>query len=307
MGRSRSSVAFPPLAVNIGWWASEPHYADHIRPLAEPLEAVGGTDYASFLAAQETDLVLVASRKDARRFSRVVMVEHGAGQRYGSNAGGADTPEANVELFLAPSQRVADQDASVYPNAVRVAVGSPRVEYLQTLPRVPEKVVISFHWNAGLAQEARSAWPHYQRNLSILRGLPMLGHGHPRMLRRLIPAYQRAGIPTETDWGACVTQASVLVCDNSSIIFEAAALGIPVVVLDAPWYQAEWGMRFFEYADVGPRVSGPTELVAAITEVLEKDRWSARRAEVGRAVYGEVAGSTRRAVEVVRHFAVSGH
>lgn len=255
---------------------------------------------SGFLEAQQAEYVLVASRKDARRFSRVILVEHGAGQRYGKNAGGPDTPEPQVILFLAPSQRVADQDAVVYPNARRVAVGSPRVEWLSKLERNPEKVVIAFHWQAGTAQESRAAWPHHQRALpSLAQRFPILGHGHPRMLRRLSPIYQRFGIPTEKDWAACVRQAIILICDNSSIIWEACALGIPVVLLDAPYYQAEWGLRFWEYADVGPRTSEPLEVADLVSQILADDQWAARRQEAADYVYGELEGSTKRAVEAI--------
>lgn len=249
--------------------------------------------------AKKADLVLVASRKDSRRFRRVALVEHGAGQRYGSNAGGADTPEPQVVLFLAPSQRVADQDAAIYPNALRVAVGSPRVEYLTSLERTPEKIVVAFHWQAGLAQESRSAWTHHERALPFLTRFPVIGHGHPRMIRRLTAGFGRQGIPIESDWTECVKQMRVLVCDNSSIIFEACALNIPVILLDAPWYTKTWGMRFWEYADIGPRTGNHTEVARLVDLVLEDDRWAERRIEVAELVYGRIEGSTDRAVEAI--------
>lgn len=279
--------------MTIALFASEPHYAAHLQPIAEALDLPILERRIDVTA----EVVIVASRKDSRSFPNVVMVEHGAGQRYGSNAGGADTPEPQVKLFLAPSQRVADQDAPIYPNARRVGIGSPRVEWLSKLERNPQSPVIAFHWQSGIASESRSAWPHYQKALHTLNGV--IGHGHPRMIRRLLPFYKKAGIRVEWDWAACVKVASVLACDNSSIIYEACALGIPVVLMDAPWYSKDWGLRFWEFADVGPRVSQGHELAPAIEAILAEDRWSERRAEAARYVYGMVEGSTQRAVSEI--------
>lgn len=288
----------------VAYW-SESHYRDHLTPIVEGLQSRGvevlfGEGWPTIKEAETADLVLVASRGDSRRFPRVALVEHGTGQRYGVNAGGADTPEPQIELFLAPSQKVCDQDVEIYPNALRLPVGSPRVEHLDSLSRNPEKVVVAFHWQSGQAHEARSAWDWHQRALPELSSkFPLLGHGHPRMLRRLQPGFIRNNVPVEPSWEECVRQASVLVCDNSSIIWEACALGIPVVLLDAPWYQRTWGLRFWEYADVGPRTDNHKEVAGLVEEVLAEDRWKARREEVAQILYGEIEGSTDRAVEAI--------
>jgi hypothetical protein len=253
---------------------------------------------------------VVASRKDARQLEArgcpVALVEHGAGQRYHIDAGGPDSSHPNVELFLAPSQRVADQSAHLFPNAETVVVGSPRLEHLASLDRPPSKVILAFHWVSTICPEAGSAWTHYQRALSLLGRFDVVGHAHPKMLSKLRTWYKQADIPVEPDWRECVKQAAVLVCDNSSIMWEACALDIPVVVLNAPWFRrdVDFGLRFWEFADIGPQVEQPRDLPCAIEAVLTGDVWADRRREAAAYVYERIDGSIAAAREAVERWRV---
>lgn len=257
----------------------------------------------------EGKIVLVASRKDSQFMSdrKTILVEHGAGQRYhrDAGAGGVGVENREVILFLAPSERVADNGLKEYPRAKRLAVGSPRVEQLSLLPRNPEYVVMTWHWNAPGQPEAKGAWEKYKAGArDLATKYPVLGHGHPRIgykRSRLAQDYQTYGIPQEWDWAECVQQAMALTCDNSSVMWEAAALDIPVVVVNAPWYrkEVEWGLRFWEYADVGPQVDSPSQLAEAVRLVLEEDQWHEKRVAYGRSLYGEISGSISRAADAI--------
>lgn len=285
-------------------FASAIHYREHLEPL--------GIEITNRRPVGHTHVV-VASRVDARRMepvttAQVCVVEHGAGQRYHIDAGGVETPHPNVTLFLAPSERVAVQSQHLFPNAECVAVGSPRVEHLASLPSVPEKIVVAFHWNSPVAPEARSAWTHYTGSLPALKdtfGDRLLGHAHPAIASKLKPWFWRNNVVWEPSWEQCVRQAACLVVDNSSIMWEACALGIPVVVLNAPWYRrdVDFGLRFWEWADVGPQVEAVRELPAAVQQVLVDDWWADRRADAAGFVYGQIGGSGDRARQALDNWA----
>jgi hypothetical protein len=94
--------------------ASRPHYAAHIAPILDELGNDGEADLA----------VIVASYADLktarlRGFSRIVYVEHGAGDR------------DDVALFLVPNDHAARRYQVAYPSTPVAIVGSP---ILDTLP-----------------------------------------------------------------------------------------------------------------------------------------------------------------------------
>ena len=296
--------------MRLATYSSEFHYCHHLEAITEELRnrQVEVTHYHGYAnrRAVTDNLVLVASRKDAGFLSdrKVILVEHGAGQRYhrDAGAGGPDHADDHVVLFLAPSERVADNGKPLYPRAKRVAVGSARVEQLSRLPRSPEFVVMTWHWNAPGQPEAKGAWERYKSAAKDLATkLPVLGHGHPRTKGQLSKAYKQFHISQEWDWAEAVKVAKVLTCDNSSVMFEACALDIPVVVVNAPWYrrEQEWGLRFWEYADMGPQVDSPFEYAPAVEAILADDQWKGRRKEVSDAVYGQVEGSIGRACDAI--------
>jgi hypothetical protein len=257
---------------------------------------------------------LVASIGDvkvARRlgYGPFVFLEHGAGQYYGGKAddrthasysGGADHDD--VGLFLVPNETVGDRWRIRYPKARVAVVGCPKID---SLPRRsgggPPVVAVSFHWPApamigwGLAG---TAWHEYKDALPALAArFRVIGHQHPNWLQRGYgkppsQTYERLGIPFVEDFEDVCAQADVYVCDNSSTIWEFAAMGRPVVLLNREgWIKARgrvrYGLRFWDEADVGIQVDRPADLVSAVEEALadEPAQQIAREAAVNR-VYG---------------------
>jgi hypothetical protein len=86
-------------------------------------------------------------------------------------------------------------------------------------------------------------------------------------------------------------------------MWEAAALGIPVVVVNASWYRRDidHGLRFWEYSDIGPNVDHPADLAEVAKSFPE---WSGvydvRRREVAGLLYGQLVGSAWRAADNIR-------
>lgn len=260
---------------------------------------------------------LVASSGDlfiARKAGRpLALMEHGAGQSYGgdrnaklhSSYAGGDSRDA--ELFLHPGPHPAQRDQTRYPTARVEIVGSPILDTLPRLERVGRKpvVAVSFHWDCEVCRETRSGFIQFRNALVALsaeKDLRLIGHGHPRILDRLAFWYQKHGIEVVADYREVMRQADVYVCDNSSSLFEFAATGRPVVVLNPGFYRRDMdhGLRFWEAATVGLQVDEPYFLTATIREAL-LDHWAqqqAREAALG-LVYGYRTGAAERAAAIL--------
>jgi len=159
-------------------------------------------------------------------------------------------------------------------------------------------VAVTFHWACSLVPETQWALPHYRPALTpllaALRGVgaDLLGHGHPRAWRPLRAEWGRLGVPAVADAARVLDQADVLVGDNTSLLYEFASLGRPVVVLNAPWYRrhVEHGLRFWNHVP-GRQVDHPDELPGAVLAALadpDGDR-TVREAAVA-AAYAHIDG-----------------
>lgn len=284
--------------VTLDAYASFSHYADHLVPVWRELDVglrgqwggpSGSTWATQFPRAYQRERMraplMVAGLADAQRFPGrpLVYVEHGAGQHYpgdvrslahGSYAGGKGLDQ--VGLFLCPNQDVADRWTTQYP-ARSVVVGCPKLDELIRNPRAwsTTVVAVSFHWDCPLIPETKSAYPHHQSALRPLAdtlraaGAQLVGHSHPRGVRQLQGVWGRLGVPYWRDARQVLRYADVLVCDNSSLMYEAAALGKPVVVLNAPWYRRDvhHGLRFWDYVP-GVQVDNPVDVVDAVLEAV---------------------------------------
>ena len=331
--------------MRVNAYCSWRHYADHLLPIlnALPESQRGGLYCATDELAQELRLrgdrahiigprdarlwpmapgapVLVAGFVDVRamRGRPVALVEHGAGQTYeglvdGSYAGGRG--RGRVSLFLCPSERVAERNRAVYPQAVSAVVGSARLDVLWKAReeferhRDGKRVAVSFHWSCGLMPETGSGWQAFSSDVTRLAGhgqWQLLGHGHPRHWSRLSKWWQRLGVECVSEWLSVVRRADVYLCDNSSTMFEACALNLPVVVLNAPQYRkdVEHGLRFWEFANMGPQVEPGGSLAAAIklSPTFGEQRFAA--AQAAYSVLPDGSGeATAKSVEAVLSWA----
>lgn len=229
------------------------------------------------------NLALVASIGDIKIGRRLgygpfAFLEHGAGQSYGqhspaaaSYAGGPD--RSDNELFLVPNEYSAALWRSSYPNARVEVVGCPRLDGLPRREPGPPTVAISFHWPNALPYMG-TALGDFQPMLPTLAGrFNVIGHAHPKFgwpeqMERL---YRRVGIPFVADFDDVCRQADVYIADNTSTLFEFAATGRPVVVLNAAHWSRKGGpgLRFWEAADVGVNVSPKDDLIVAVERALE--------------------------------------
>lgn len=259
---------------------------------------------------------LVASygdTKEARRFGYgpLAYIEHGIGQSYGdprtplsgSYSGGPDRDDTT--LFLVPGPHPAERWRRRYPGARVEVVGSPRLADLPRRAPGPGPVVaFSFHWDAplSLGGYAGTAVGDFQSELpAIAARWSVIGHAHPKTgwPERMQTMYRRFGIEFVADFEDVCRRADVYVCDNSSTIYEFAATGRPVVLLNARYWHRngpEYGLRFWAASHVGQNVHSRADLAGAIARALE-DRAPDRlmREDALRLVYGRRDDSAYRA------------
>ena len=262
----------------------------------------------------------IGDTKVARRigYRRFAALEHGIGQSYTGDAKGARHPHPSyaggadredTELFMVPSEYSATLWRRAYPRATVEIVGSPRLDDLPPRQLSPLEagpvVAISFHWDAFVSPEAGSAVGHYLPVLGDLaRTYTVLGHAHPKgdWPARMERHYRKLGIEFVPDFDEVCRRADVYVCDNSSTLFEFAATGRPVVVLNAPWYRraVNHGLRFWDAASVGLNVDHPAKLVEGVASALEDEPpLAAAREAALRKVYAYRSGGAKRAAQAV--------
>lgn len=324
----------------IDFMATEEHFVDHLAPIwmALPPEKRGtfwansgpalaraerkGLGPTPVVARRHDNPVVVASYGDVKkaryyRSPRIALLQHGAGQSYGGNPGTArhgsysgGMDHHDVSLFLCPNANSASRWQEAYPDVTVEQTGSPKVEHLPLRQRpdgTKATIAISSHFQCNIVPETRPAFGHFRPYLADLRkDYNVIGHAHPRARRWLEPWYRRYGIPFVPDFEDVCRQADLYICDNSSTIFEFAATGRPVVLLNAPWYRKHihHGGRFWEWSTVGVQVDDPDRLAEAVScSLVDPTGLREERARVISQVFSTIKGSTALAVRAVEEWA----
>lgn len=260
--------------------ASMSHYESHLRPIWDALpdfvkgDIRLGEDAA--LTPPRNHVCLVASWRDMnplRGLTKFIYVEHGSGQSYGGGDGkGAHWPDysasggerhMDVLGYICPSQRVAD----LWRGRTAV-VGSPRLDEMLRWGGKPmsRTVCFSFHWPCKVAPESDTAYFHYAPRLPAIvaeftnQGWQSMFQVHPKWEGQLDDLLANIGMTKLGSTDPLLSE--IMVCDNSSIAYEAAALGRVGLSLNAPGYRrgVHHGLRFWD-APPGLMVDEPEELL----------------------------------------------
>lgn len=264
--------------MKIHYLATLSHYARHLDAIWQALpdelkgeQLVGRTARTRGIPNQ--DVIMVAGLIDVERVvnHRVVYVEHGAGQMYAGlpvrtrpfYPHGPSVHPARVIGYISPREEI----ASIWRRPA-AAVGCPALDRIE---RKPEYVAaITFHWDPArpqrLVPEVRSARPHYLEHLTDIVawlrewGYSVIGHAHPRDTDAA-GIWAGLGLEYEPDPDAVLDKARFLIADNTSLLYEASALGIQTITLNAPWYRRDvhHGLRFWD-AVPGVAVDNADEL-----------------------------------------------
>lgn len=283
-------------------------YERHIRAVWRHLPPRLKGDFLTGVQAvgsrhPRSDVFMVGGAQDIGRApgQRLVYVEHGAGQAYngdprttGSKGYHGTVHPGNVHWYIAPRQDVADSwDRPAF------AAGCPALDQIVTAASRPPAngyegrkpcAVVTFHWDAHrLCPEAGSAFDHYRLRLAEMvrhlraQGFDVVGHWHPRSptMRKV---WRDLGIDYIPDIDTVLATCHLMVCDNSSVMYEAAALDMPVIALNCPTYRrtVNHGLRFWDHVP-GWQIDSPDEFLALDIGAYWREDWSepARAAAVG--------------------------
>jgi len=309
----------------VNFYAQAVQYIDHMIPVWQALpEEYRGIFYINPDCAERAKaahipvvhtmprpgLTLVAAYDDyMQTVGPVIWMDHGIGNTYGNDnpyyAGGPG--KDRVVLFLNPHQMIQNKNAATYPKAKQVIVGTPKLDNVE--PNIPMKkdkktVCLSFHWNCEVAPETRSAFPHYESILHTLAAsddFNLIFHGHPREDKHWDEVCAKYKITRVKNLKDVFEQADVYICDNSSTIYEFAATGRPVIVLNAPWYRKgmRLGIRFWDYIP-GPQVDDPKDLYKTILKMLKDPTdWQDMRNKIVRTLYPLRGQAAQKAADTI--------
>ncbi len=315
------------------FYATKRHFVDHLAPVYLAMERRGrfcvpdglmaharrlGIEPApeSKLAQGEGPIVFSAYgdlRRCVKSGRHLILFEHGAGFSFSNShpsyAGGAQQRD-RVGLFCEVNDWTARRNRAKYPGCRSVVVGSPKMDALAHLPRreMPARptVCIAFHWDCIVAPETRSAYAHFASALpDLAREFDLILHAHPRQAEKMRAVADHLGVEFAEEFADVCERADVYVNDASSTLYEFAALGRPVVVMNAPWYRrhVHHGLRFWDCCEVGVNCDEPAKLVAAVHDALaDTEERIEYRAEVSDDVFPYLGHAAERAAYVLESY-----
>lgn len=269
------------VSVRVDLISSYPHYLSHLQPIwdALPDEIKGDirTGPEAGHTPKRNHVCLVGSWRDMnplRGLTKFIYVEHGAGQSYlGGDGKSAHWPDysgpgiirhMDVLGYICPNERVARNWGVAHTSVV----GCARLD--QWLPKppapTPKTVMFSFHWPCKVAPESDTAYFHYAAHLSHVvanfkdQGWDSFYQVHPKWEGQIDGQLEAAGM-TRLCGDEALLVPEVMICDNSSIAYEAAALGRVGLTLNCPGYRRDvhHGLRFWD-SPPGLMVDDPSQL-----------------------------------------------
>lgn len=260
----------------------------HVYARSLGLELSGAVKPGNWVVASQSSYACALRKHRAP----VVYLEHGVGIL------GVSRGLNRVALHCCPNEFVARGYRAHSPAARVEVIGTPKMDDLLTASRPHDgTVAVAFHWPSTSAPNGPWAFPRYHAALIRLASTRrIIGHGHPRAWNKLRAFYLAMGVEPVEHFADVVARADVLVADNSSVLFEWAALDRPVVHLVGQ-HRSELLRRY----EVGLQCRNPNELASVIGAATE-DPAEARelRKRTTEDLYPYLGHATERAVEVLR-------
>jgi hypothetical protein len=292
---------------------------------AEPLRPLGGRKSDMVVYPAGNGPIVTAAYGDMqlaweKNIHRpLILMEHGVGLtptgRHAGYAGGEGL-RSRVSLFLAPNEYIRKKTAKVFPTAPQAVIGTPKLDKWADARKKekdkPATVAVAFHWDgSAVSPEAGNAWAWYKEVIPQLSTrYHVIGHGHPKMMDKLAKWYEGIGIEAVQSFEEVMERADVYVNDCSSTMYEFCVTGRPVVVLNAPWFRRDvhFGIRFWDYSDVGVAVEQPGELGGAVASALRDGKeWQKRRSQYVCELYPHLGCAAQTAATAILDFLKEKH
>lgn len=284
----------------INAYASERHYYEKLLPiwslLPEQLKGsftvhprLDGVD-GEVGPPNQDGILMVASHKDSlHSIGKFIYVEHGSGQSYGGTKDWySNAHRPNMLAALVPGPYCAQKTQKANPGVPVIQMGAPHLAGIKR--QNPQKLAFAWHWRCAITIESDTAFDEYREAMfEAATRWTTIGTGHPRIIGEISAVYQQRGIEVAYNSFDVLKQCGLLVADNTSLIYEAAALDIPVILVNRyDWRRdRDYGLRFWDITP-GPSVDHPSELVPMIESQLEDktDKWKEMRKATTEYVYG---------------------
>lgn len=287
---------------------------DHLLPvyLALP-DSVRGQFITGKYHPEPESLTVVSSYGDYKLTAGpVIYIDHGVGfsfsNDHSSYAGGKG--RERVIAFLSTNEYADCRNRETYPDAYHKIVGCPKMDGWANLGSTGNEIPVvafSFHWDCRVVPETRSAFSEYRPELTRIarmpqeqRGWSMLGHGHPRLWNSISRFWESVNVDLAPDFTEVMQRADLYVADATSTLYEFAATGKPVVVINSKLYRkhVHHGLRFWEHVP-GEQVDSENQLVPMIRRALTKDTFKNVREEAVKAAYPHLGVSTEKTVKEI--------
>lgn len=298
-------------------YASHSHYVSYIKPIWDRLpnklkgefhvhpRCDGLYDLPTARRFTNPDLpIIVAGATDAKRSDQYIWIEHGAGQTYLEGHGHyPNHPKPGCLAAIVPGPYCANLIRQANPDLPIIEAGAYTLrevikswlletvdEGIINLTPMQPTAVFTWHWRgAAVSPEADTAFNQFRDSmLAIHPSIKVKGHAHPRILGEAAEWYRNHQIVMVETQTQVLQDASLLVADNTTMIYEAAALDIPTVILNPSMYRKNMrhGLRFWDMIP-GPQADHPHEVPELVAnEIMYPDNYADERKRITDQVYG---------------------
>jgi hypothetical protein len=303
------------------FFGSEHHFRAHWDGVRNALQSRWVSPEEVALLENREVPIFVASYGDLKRVypyrNRIVLAEHGTGLTYNENHSsyaGSTAFRDKVILRLVPNKFAAAKEEKYNPGTPLEIIGVPRLDPYYAKRRSVQRnalnplVVISTHWDCMVAPETRSSFQYYKDAIAhAALGMRIALHAHPRIATRVSTFARANRIEFIRDFDVVMQKADLYAVDNSSTLFEFAATGKPVLVLNGPEYRKdvehEFNPRFWSRSDIGENVWNPYDLEYGIKMALrDAPEQRERREEIVKEVLPYLGRSTRRTIDMLNAY-----